>query len=1079
MSILAVGLVAAVYFLLQGKLQQGSTITTQMESGLEAVVGKDFDVRLGEVDLDFSQIGNIRLKSSDITIVRRTDGELLAEVGSFEVSTRLTSVLSGETKFEFARIDEARLDAGILGAGQALLLPANLRTPLDVTGNTLARLHKQFTADGFESFEIYNSLITGPVMGRKKQDPVSIDRLLISPRDANSFFANGEFSTELSEISYTSNYAFSNEENTARYEFHATGIHLGEWLADPTETVGAVGSDGVIELSGALPFDSSGLAMNPDIKLVASKSTLRIGRDTSEVRMAELKLRLLLEKNQIELDPSEVELGRLKATVVGGIKPFNATEGYHGPLRYDLIMQRGEFEPTLVGEPIVPAAFKIAGIYDREMAEIDVQRLVLTTQNGSILGSGSIGLAGETPAIKATASTDGISVATLKQFWPFFVAHGARKWIHEHIIDGWVSAGTVTADVPPGIVFRMREGAKFKPEHFKTELALENLKFRPFGEMPPISKAKGTVVLEGMKISADMTSGEVSGFGTRPVQISSGSFVLEDFAAKERWGQSNLELDGEIRAISQISDRKPLRVLERMNVVPDQFSGEGHANIAARFPVGRKAKYEEVEWNVLLEMSKGSSSKKLSGRKLSDADLLIDANPTGAKVTGSMNIDGVNARVDFTEPIGKSGKVKKKREIRAVLDEKERKTLGIDLNPVIEGPVGMVALQSGNTEKYSLDFTKAKIALPWAGWSKGANIPAKGEFVLKKQKSSVKLEDFRVVGPGFEGQGTLVLDKRGLVSADLSKLKLNEQDDLRLKVERTKSAYNINAAGLSYDARGIINTLIHKGGFTKAQGDRSVNLVANFDTVMGFNNRVMRNAILLYESKSGRLNKLDLKGEGSEGRTYNVQAQLNGNQTLFTVKSSDAGTTLAFMNVYTRMQGGVLEANLIQSENGPYLGPVRITDFTVVNEPKLKSIASSVRRQIPQDRGELKQVIPDGEDRKVKFLLADAQIERGKGYFEVTDAIVRSTTMGITMNGMVYDPKDRMNITGTFMPANGVNLAVSAIPLLSQLFSNGKDRALIGVTYQLKGPRTKPEMTINPLSIVTPGVFNKVFEFKQ
>ncbi|MEM9279003.1 MAG: AsmA-like C-terminal region-containing protein, partial [Pseudomonadota bacterium] len=223
----------------------------------------------------------------------------------------------------------------------------------------------------------------------------------------------------------------------------------------------------------------------------------------------------------------------------------------------------------------------------------------------------------------------------------------------------------------------------------------------------------------------------------------------------------------------------------------------------------------------------------------------------------------------------------------------------------------------------------------------------------------------------------------------------------------------------------------------------------------------------------------DLRGEGSQGRLYNVQAQLNGNQTLFTVKSNDAGTALAFTNIYSRMEGGLLEANLVQSENGPYLGPVRIQNFTVVNEPKLKSMASSVRQHIPQDRGERSRIIPDGEDKKVTFLLADAEIERGQGYFTVKDAIVRSATMGITLNGAVYDSRDRMNITGTFMPANAVNLAVSSIPLLGQLFSNGKDNGLIGVTYQLKGPRANPELVVNPLSIVTPGVFNKVFEFQQ
>ncbi len=82
------------------------------------------------------------------------------------------------------------------------------------------------------------------------------------------------------------------------------------------------------------------------------------------------------------------------------------------------------------------------------------------------------------------------------------------------------------------------------------------------------------------------------------------------------------------------------------------------------------------------------------------------------------------------------------------------------------------------------------------------------------------------------------------------------------------------------------------------------------------------------------------------------------------------------------------------------------------------------------------------------------------------------------MDGELYNAKDTMNIKGIFMPANAVNLVVSSIPIIGKLFANGKDRALIGITYQLKGARSNPELYVNPLSIVTPGFFNKVFEFQ-
>ena len=142
-------------------------------------------------------------------------------------------------------------------------------------------------------------------------------------------------------------------------------------------------------------------------------------------------------------------------------------------------------------------------------------------------------------------------------------------------------------------------------------------------------------------------------------------------------------------------------------------------------------------------------------------------------------------------------------------------------------------------------------------------------------------------------------------------------------------------------------------------------------------------------------------------------------------------------------------------------------------------VGAGLRRELQNDRGSAAQILPENQDSRVRFISANAQIERGKGYLNVSEANVHNALIGLTFDGTIYDPKDNMNISGTFMPANSVNLAVSAIPLLGQLLSNGRDNALIGVTYQLKGPRNNPQLFVNPLSIVAPGVFNKVFEFKK
>jgi hypothetical protein len=71
-----------------------------------------------------------------------------------------------------------------------------------------------------------------------------------------------------------------------------------------------------------------------------------------------------------------------------------------------------------------------------------------------------------------------------------------------------------------------------------------------------------------------------------------------------------------------------------------------------------------------------------------------------------------------------------------------------------------------------------------------------------------------------------------------------------------------------------------------------------------------------------------------------------------------------------------------------------------------------------------------------------------------------------------------MDMTGTFMPAYGLNRIFGELPLIGVLLGNGRDRGLLGITFKLNGPFNQPKLTINPLSIIAPGVFRSIFEFQ-
>jgi hypothetical protein len=114
----------------------------------------------------------------------------------------------------------------------------------------------------------------------------------------------------------------------------------------------------------------------------------------------------------------------------------------------------------------------------------------------------------------------------------------------------------------------------------------------------------------------------------------------------------------------------------------------------------------------------------------------------------------------------------------------------------------------------------------------------------------------------------------------------------------------------------------------------------------------------------------------------------------------------------------------------------------------------------------------------VKFSRGFAQVRASGGALSVANGVVRGETVGATFQGIVRDANGNIDMTGTFMPAYGLNRLFAELPLIGVILGNGNDRGLIGITFKLAGSLEHPNLTINPLSIIAPGVFRNIFEFQ-
>ena len=52
------------------------------------------------------------------------------------------------------------------------------------------------------------------------------------------------------------------------------------------------------------------------------------------------------------------------------------------------------------------------------------------------------------------------------------------------------------------------------------------------------------------------------------------------------------------------------------------------------------------------------------------------------------------------------------------------------------------------------------------------------------------------------------------------------------------------------------------------------------------------------------------------------------------------------------------------------------------------------------------------------------------------------------------------------------------LPLIGELIGGKSGEGLVGVTFAVRGDLNNPQFIVNPVSILAPGVFRSLFEFR-
>ncbi|MBM3518147.1 MAG: hypothetical protein FJX56_09830, partial [Alphaproteobacteria bacterium] len=181
------------------------------------------------------------------------------------------------------------------------------------------------------------------------------------------------------------------------------------------------------------------------------------------------------------------------------------------------------------------------------------------------------------------------------------------------------------------------------------------------------------------------------------------------------------------------------------------------------------------------------------------------------------------------------------------------------------------------------------------------------------------------------------------------------------------------------------------------------------------------------------------------------------------VRTDNAGAFLRALDLFDTVEGGTLNlsADVVDAAGHPVRGLLQIDDFRVVRAPvltRLLTLASLTGiAEVLRGQG-------------ISFTRFRAPFELAGDRITTTHARAVGPAIGVTVAGTIDRATDVADLAGTMVPAYTINSILGSIPILGSILGGKEGEGVIGLTYRIAGPRSDPEITVNPLSALAPGV---------
>jgi Protein of unknown function/AsmA-like C-terminal region len=848
---------------------------------------------------------------------------------------------------------------------------------------------------------------------------------------------------------------------------HRTGHRWEADRVDATMERSPKGARG--DLSLAMAIGTSMPELHASYRYFADRNVLDLELEVDGVEPAAIP----------PLVPELAQLQHLQAPISGSFRTrISLDQGTPQGSRLDLALGKGRLDSEwLPAGSIGIEKGELHAIYAPETAELRLDKVALDLGGGTnLVLDGSI--ANVSPELiaaprdarpaghvagKLNAALTHVPVDRFDQLWPRTFAAGGRRWTLANVHDGVLdeAAAKLALDIDP-----VNHTASIQDA--TGSLHYHDLTIGYFQGLPPVRKVNGTASFAGNHMEFTPTSGALKG-----LKVASGSLRLTELGAPVEWLTIDLALAGPLQDALEVLDEKPLHYIHSFGIDPAQVGGKVDTQLHFKLPMLADLKLDAIDYSAKAAISGGSIPKIVRNRDITDGNFELDLNRAGAHLQGNTRFDGVPAKLNaelFFHP--KNGPHTRYR-VGMTLDDEARRRLELDIGADrLTGPVALDLTYAGFDKEHAeatalLDLSGASMAIPEAGWKKTPDQPGTAKFVFELDNDRLaKTPQIEIKAAGLDGRFAIILsgDRQHIERLDIRRLLIGSSD-LAGSISRGKTGgwrADIRAARL--DGQHVIKEALGDAG---PGSPIPLAISARVDHLVFGPQRELQQVTAELVRDGGAWQSARIDGHYANGRKLSLRmGEEDGRRLVF--QSDDLGAAMKLLDIGDNVVGGRITVTGQMTDSGgkrALRGHIEGEDYSVVRAPIMARLLA-----LPSLTGVASTLAGSG----LPFMTLRGDFAYGGGRITLDRLLAYGESLGITANGWIDADNDRVELQGTVAPAYALNGIIGNVPIIGPLLGGGS-QGLLAANYRVSGSSADPDVTVNPLSALAPGILRQLF----